>query len=370
MRICTLRANLGSYVARLLRDHLFDRFYNRRYLEFGVPSFASSSLDKVTALCVGATAVGFGINMPTGSIEASVAAAGLIGFVVGRSEKFGPECKRVRAKIQESIRKGYDYILTGSDGTSAARLELEIIDKKLDSYLDKCFLDREALVAAAITKRGFVDEGTAIILASINKIEPGIFGDNKFIRWRHEETITERFASDVIKAGLKSAISNLEYYKNIEPILSIEMARYIGTIDENVKEIRKIVELTRNEYDVKLEELANRLHASESSIIALVSFILERGVSPEGLGKDVEQAYAKLKEWRDNYNNRMVCCNYCLDTDGHLFSILRYCKIGRQDGEFIDEGGFFLKSAVAALRTAENTFPGVILGGERSTVHT
>jgi hypothetical protein len=322
--------------------------------------FVTSSLDKVAALCVGATAAGFGIDLPSGSIEASVAAAGLIGFVVGESEKFGPECERVRRRIQIPILKDYKAVLEGTDGTQEDLEELKIAEESLTRHLGECFLDREKLAACATTRRGFVQQGTKIIIESLGRVNPEIFGDREGFR----QSIAQRFARDVIQAGLRSAVTNIKYYKTIEPNIILNMANHIGNIEHNGEEILNIVRLVRDDYGLQVQDLTKRLHARESLVIALISFILERGVSQNGLESDVDQAYTKLIQWRENFNQRMHCCNYCLDTDNYLFYILKYCRVGWHDDDIIDERRFFLKSAVSALRLAENAFPGIILYGD------
>lgn len=190
-------------------------------------SFLSTNLNNVVAVCVGSTAVTFG-SAPTGLIEASVGVAGMIAFVLGKASKFGPECHRVRSAVQADVYKHYANLMSGSDGDEDARTSLEAANRALDSALSKCVIDRARLVKAALSPAGFASQATAAVMESLGEIRPELF------MLSQRETVAYRFAAEVIAAGFAGALSNQNYYREIEPELMLGLAKSIGTIDEKV----------------------------------------------------------------------------------------------------------------------------------------
>ncbi len=73
-------------------------------------AFKEKGFQSAAAICVGVTAMAFGAP-PAGLAEGSTAAAGLIGFVLDRRSRFGPECPRVLKKLRARVREGYDTLI-------------------------------------------------------------------------------------------------------------------------------------------------------------------------------------------------------------------------------------------------------------------
>ncbi len=193
------------------------------------------SLGNVAAFCVGTAAVAFGAP-PAGAVEATVGAAGLIGFILGRARKFGPECHRVRGRIQAEIRKNYENLISGSDGSFDAQAELAAADDALKETLGQCIIDRKALAASAVSPAGFPDQAVLVVLKSLGEARPDLFGPEQ------RETLAYRLARDVIHAGIEAAVSDADYYRQLEPILMYEMAAALGSIRDSTARIELLLD--------------------------------------------------------------------------------------------------------------------------------
>ena len=188
-----------------------------------------ASIDKVAALCVGTLALSFGA--PTGAIETTAAAAGLIGFVLGRQKKFGPECKRVRRRIQTETLAAFKKLASGSDGTTYSQADLDAADAALSKALETSFLDRQKLAESAVTGKGFPDKAVEIIMTGLGIAHPEIFSQ------KQRETLPYRYAVNVVTLGIKAAVDNPDYYRQLEPTLSFEMAKALGQVRGGIKRI-------------------------------------------------------------------------------------------------------------------------------------
>ena len=307
------------------------------------------TLDKLTALTIGATAIAFGA--PTGLIEAGVGAAGLIGFVLGRREKFGPECAKVRARIQKDMLKSYGQLVSGSDGDENARTELEAANEALNQALEKCVIDRAALAAAAVSPRGFPKQAVAKIMAGLSEANAELFSPAK------ADGLAFRFAWDVVRAGVKAAVANADYYRQLEPHLMFEMARALGEVGSDVKEIRLSIEQIRDEYRRELDLAKTTLHATESDLIALISNILQQRVARENLQAALEQSYPKLVELRARIGDLQSLANEVPEIAGLL----------EQADEALGQSKqFSLEDAEKALAVADSRYAEIVAAREET----
>ena len=78
-----------------------------------------------------------------------------------------------------------------------------------------------------------------------------------------------------------------------------EMARALGEIRKDIKEIKHSVDEIKSDYRFEIKHLTGALHASETEMVSLLSFILEKRVSRETLISEVENAYQKLTKLRE-----------------------------------------------------------------------
>ena len=150
--------------------------------------FYENGLERSAAVCVGLGSVAFGAP-PAGALEAGIGLAGVAGFVLGRSAKFGPECARVRRGIQKKVLNDYRAMLKNEGDSWQANADLEAANEALLKGLEGCIIDRARLAASAVTPAGFPDEAVKVILAGLGGVRPDLFGDGK------TETLAYRYAA-------------------------------------------------------------------------------------------------------------------------------------------------------------------------------
>ncbi|MCQ0990609.1 hypothetical protein MF134_23505, partial [Jiella sp. LLJ827] len=195
-------------------------------------SVFAGTIEKAAALCVGSAAVAHG-SATTGVLEASIGAAALIGFILEKRRRFGPESERVRKRIQDEVFQSYQHLISGSDGDSEAAVELRAANEALSRSLEICLIDRKSMAAAAVTSEGFPGRAIALVMEGLGRAEPDFFGTKR------ADTIAYRFARDVVTAGIQAAVDNTDYYRHLEKDLMFEMARAIGTIESSVGELHE-----------------------------------------------------------------------------------------------------------------------------------
>jgi tetratricopeptide (TPR) repeat protein len=310
-------------------------------------SFIEGSLDKITALCVGATAMAVGI--PTGALEASVGAAGLIGFILGRQERFGPECRRVRQRIQARLLQNYTALVSGSDGGTNTQQDLLAVNEVLDAALEKCVIDRQKLAASAVTAKGFPDRAVEVVMEGLGKAHPEFFSS------ACADTLPYRFATDVVRAGITAAIRNADYYRQLEPQLMFEMARALGELRRDVGSIKLTVEEIRDEYRRELDVAKRDLHATETDLIALLAAILQKRVSRESLLSALEQGYERLTQLRESMGDLHSLGNQIPE----IGSLLEKADSALSAGK-----GFSLDEAENALALADQRYAEIIAARE------
>ncbi|MCB4771522.1 tetratricopeptide repeat protein [Ancylobacter sp. Lp-2] len=258
--------------------------------------FLKTGLEKVAAVCVGAAALAFG-TPPAGAMEVGIGTAALIGFVLDRREKFGPECRRVRERLQRDLLASYGELIAGSDGDATVRTELRAADAALDEALEHCVIDRAALAAAAVSREGFADRAAIVIMARLGEAHPELFGPER------RDTLSYRFAGDVVRAGIATAAEDADYYRRLEPLLMLEFGRALGAVREDVAETRRTVEQIRDDYRRELALAKDKLHATEADLVSLLTFILQRRVSRETVPDALEQSYTRLTELRESFGD-------------------------------------------------------------------
>lgn len=264
--------------------------------------FYENGLERTVAVCVGTTAVSFGA-LPSGVMEAAVGLAGLAGFVLGKSQKFGPECVRVRKRLQKQLLEDYSaYIKADGDDWNLSA-ELTAANDALQDCLGACFINREALVASAVTPNGFPKQAVLVVLEGLAEQRPELFGSDK------HDTLPYRFAYDVVRTGIEEAVNNVDYYKQLEPSLTFEMARTLGEVREDVKDIKSQLELALVKHKRELDIIKADHHATETELVSLLTFILQKRVSVENLIPELERSYERLTELRDGMGDLRSLAN-------------------------------------------------------------
>ncbi len=314
-------------------------------------SILANVLDKVTALCVGTTAVALS-GGSVGAIEATVGAAGLIGFVIGRKAKFGPESARVRGRIQAEIFADYRLLLSGSDGDLGEDDDLVAASLALDDALTDCIFDRASLAAAAVSERGFPEQAVDVIMSGLAVAAPDFFAPAR------SATLGFRFARDVVRAGITAAVADADYYRQLEPHLMFEMGRALGSVKADVAVIAtKIdgigvgIDAIRTEYRRELDLAKAQLHATETDLVALLSAILERRVARETLLPALEQSYERLTRLRENSGDLRSLAN----------EVPELAKLLARADDALSAGrGFSLDEAERALGAADARYAALV----------
>ncbi|XWN32724.1 MAG: hypothetical protein ROR55_06410 [Devosia sp.] len=260
-------------------------------------SVLEASLGYATAFCVGTAAVVFGAP-PSGTMEATIGAAGLVDFVLGRDQKFGHECRRVRGRIQSEILKNYQHLTAGSDGGDDARAELEAADEALREALGRCVVDRTVFAESAVTPAGFPARAVIMIMTTLGEQRPDLFGPEQ------KGALAYRFAHDVIHAGIKATFEDTNFYRKLEPVLMFEMATAIGSIRDATKRIEAMLAKLTSETSVVIdaqeskklmenfvENLAYELRAPITCVIGFLSLAEREDITDEQRKKYYSSAY-------------------------------------------------------------------------------
>lgn len=312
-----------------------------------------NNLERTAALCVGVASLGFG-SPPPGTLEASVGLAGLIGFIRNRSAKFGPECARVRKRIQAEVLESYAQLIDGSDGDWQVDADLSAADSALHETLGLCFLDRAKLAGSAVTPEGFPAQAVTVLMAELAVRRPDLFGEGQ------EETLPYRYAADVVRAGIAVAVEDDGYYRALEPRLQFEMAQALGEVREEIGRISDEFKVANDKTDETLRLLSllvggqerrdeiltrkeHELHATRADLLGLLQGILDERIPYDHVDVALSQAYQKLKKNRAELERLRGLANEVPDIEPDLAE----ARTALNQANIID-----LERAQSALRRA------------------
>lgn len=254
--------------------------------------FYENGLERVAAVCVGATTAVYGL-LPPGSVEVGIGLAGLAGFVLGKHQKFGPECARVRRGIQDKLLTDYQNFIDAEGGDWTLSTELKAAHNALLDTLEDCFINRSELAKSAVTPNGFPQSAVEFVMAELGTKRPDLFAA------QHKDSLAYKYAEDVVRIGILTAVKNIDYYRSLEPEIMFEMASAIGEIREGIALIRHDIDELRTKYSAELEMAKQSLHASESDLISLLSFILRKPVARQDIFTELQKSYQKLSDLHD-----------------------------------------------------------------------
>jgi tetratricopeptide (TPR) repeat protein len=306
-------------------------------------SILEGALDKSVALCFGVGAMAFG--SPGSVADTTVAAAGLIGFLLGQRQKFGPESARIRKSIQKRLLENYSALGSGSDGGGATMADLAAANDALNVALEHCMLDRAKLAASAVTPEGFPDRAVIVVMEGLGQANPDFFGQ------KQAGTLPYRFAGDVVRAGIQAAIDNADYYRQLEPQLMFEMARGIGQTRDDARATRLTVEEIRDGFRRELDIAQRDLNATETDLVALLAVILQQRVTRENLSAALGQSYERLSQLRDNSGDLRSLGNEIPE----IAALLEQADTALAAGK-----GFSLDDAEKALARADTRYGEII----------
>jgi len=205
--------------------------------------FLDQGLGNTASACVGLTSMAFGgLGLP-GVGKAAIGLAGLTGFVLAKRQKFGPECERVRGRIQATLLESYHDLIRVEGDDWVLSADLTAADEALRAGLGACFIDRRRLAQSAVTPEGFPKKAVALLLEELARREPALFGPGR------ETGIAYRFAHDVLAAGIHAAVEDPEYYRRLEPDLIFAMAQALGLSVEKLDILTAKVETLQRSLD-------------------------------------------------------------------------------------------------------------------------
>jgi tetratricopeptide (TPR) repeat protein len=299
----------------------------------------SDCAEHLAAVVAGTIAVCLGSG--GGAVEASIGVAGLAGVVIGRQEKFGLERARIRRDIEFAVKQKYK----ASEGSSEAK-DIEAAASTLQTSLEACFIDGETLAKCAVTEDGFLKAAIAVVMQSLGNAHPELFGD----KVRH--AITYCFAHDMVEAGITSAIGNRRYYENLEPHLILEMASALGSVESKVDNLDRKFDAFAKQMNPagdgkalksKITKLEKKLNAKVEDLLALVAYIIGKGVTEQQLDSSLQEAYASLQKSRAEMENLRNLANEVPEIEGELAT----ARNALASGVYID-----IEAAQAALKAA------------------
>jgi len=227
-------------------------FFKKR----GGMGFYENGLERTAAICVGATSLAFGA-LPSGALEAGVGLAGIAGFVLGQSQKFGPECARVRNRIRKKIMEDFGAYIKAEGDDWELKAGLKSADKALQECLGECVIDRKKLAASAVTPKGFPEQAVTVIMDGLAAIRPDLFGEGR------KEDLPHRYATNVVQAGIEEAAGNAQYYRELEPVLMFEMAKALGQVRQDIAETNQTTKRIEQETN-KISETVDALRVDKA----------------------------------------------------------------------------------------------------------
>lgn len=204
-------------------------------------SFFEAGFEKVSALCIGATALACTIasngqtQLLPGTVEMVTSAAALTGLVLKNHATLSTERPRVSRQIRHRIKSKYAALIGEDGGERSAESALWQADQALQSALALISLDRQRLSQAAVSGAGFVPAMVAHVMDEIAKTDAARFGPAQ------KGQLAHAYAQDLLEAGFEAAVGNADYYRQLEPAIALSVAQTVGQIRDQQQQMIKLV---------------------------------------------------------------------------------------------------------------------------------
>ncbi len=239
-------------------------------------------LRDISALCVGGAALAFGD--PSGGIATATALGGVAALVLGRRMELAKECDRVFGRVQRTWEKEWEK----RPLDTLDREAVAAVNAQIRAEAGNCLIDKAALAETAFAREKFPQEATRLMLAKL-----GIT-----VQQHHSEIAVE-YATGLISAGLSAAMEQEGFYRGFRLELSLEQARRIGLLGEDVRELTRKVDGLIDRLDTSVprdafENLAMRFgHDNPDAPVGdLEAFLRDKARE----WKDLKAQAAKLDE--------------------------------------------------------------------------
>ncbi|WP_424930089.1 tetratricopeptide repeat protein [Amaricoccus tamworthensis] len=235
----------------------------------------ANGLEKAVTACVGLGALALGMPLPPGVVETAVGVAGLTEFVAEKNQKFGPECKRVRAKTRKAVREGFAEFLRIEGDEWSAGEDLTAADAALAKHLGSCVMDRERLAEDFVSK-GFPGVAVDRLMGELAGHEPELFGAEA------TGSVSHRYARRVLEVSLRAVVENREYYEALEPYIIWKMGLALGILVEHAETTLKLLNDMADAIE-RLERKANRPDPTRAQSLGFARTILDREIPDDQL---------------------------------------------------------------------------------------
>ena len=257
------------------------------------------TFDKAAAVAGGCVWLAFchsGAAMEPG-VMAAVGAAGLIAVVTSGFRKHGLESRATLDAIRKSTRAKVESRLS----TPAEQFAIRDVDKALAADLPDCFLDRAALVKAALDPAGFPTKAAKVVMKALAAKRPDMFGSKAPAAGRN-------YAREVITAALWAAVENRAYFESIQARLTFEQLQALARLLEGQERVEGKVDVVGSKVDAVqddtrvIRDLVERMAAtglSEKQVQTLLTAFALEGV-PLYLAEDqLLKSAEELRTLRD-----------------------------------------------------------------------
>jgi hypothetical protein len=208
-------------------------------------------VERATALAAACGWLAFGSGGTEAAVGVAIGLAGLTTLVSNTVRRHGPESQRalraIRRQVEGDLRAQADAERWDIGG------DLKAADDAMERALAGCFLDRQALAASARSHLGFPGAATELIMVKLAEREPDYFGAEASEHSRD-------FAQKVIHTALEAAISNEQYFRELEPQLIMAMLHGIGKVELQLETIKTIVTDT--------QAITNKLQSGHETFIS------------------------------------------------------------------------------------------------------
>jgi tetratricopeptide (TPR) repeat protein len=196
----------------------------------------NACIEKVAQIGMGLTLLAFSPDKVSAGAGIVVAMSGIASVVKGNIDKHGPESAKSIAEIQTQTAGELAYWLQ-IEGFDPSDSRVVTASEALSMHLETCMLNREDLAKSAISVNGFPKEASRLVLAALAEKTPVFLGES--------QDLERRFATLVIENVLIRAIANKAYFSELNPHLTIEIARALGGVVETTTRTEtKIDDLT------------------------------------------------------------------------------------------------------------------------------
>lgn len=268
---------------------------------------ALEQLDKIAGLGVGVTAAVLS-GGTSGIGECTVATAGLIGHVLGK-KSYGPECKRVRKRLEKQLIDDFDQFLKAENCTDDQRAYLDQSIDAMNRYFADCKDSNIDFAKIAKAEGDFITSATELVMAQIRSVnsETRQLFDPKQSHETHY-----KFAYLVIETCFNEVLTERGYYEKLEASMMVEALQSLGAIERGIDKLDQKYDRDIVLERAKSDKLKDRLideaieKAEMKGELALrtmqneINKLLARTYDEEFTLKNIREELKMISEWKND----------------------------------------------------------------------